>query len=221
MITTNENRNTKDWKGNSRSIYACLGASNHVEDEREENDFYATHPKAVEMLLELEQFDKNILEPACGEGHIAMVLEEHGHNVRSMDLIDRGYGEGGVNFLKFDEQIDMDIITNPPYKLAQEFIEHAMEIVTDGHKVAMFLKLTFLESSGRKALFKKYPPKKIWVSSSRIPCGKNGDFYDRDKDGKIKYDKGGKPREVSSAVCYAWFVFEKGYNGPMVVDLFN
>lgn len=211
----------KDWNGNTKSIYVTLGASNHVEEEREENDYYATHPKAIEMLLELEEFDKNILEPCCGEGHISKVLEKHNHNVRSMDLINRGYGESGIDFLQFNEVVDADIITNPPYKLAQEFIEHAMDIITEGHKVAMFLKLTFLESSGRKEMFKKHPPKKIWVSSSRIPCGKNGDFYDRDKKGNIKYDKNGNPKEVSSAVCYAWFVFEKGYNGPMIVDLFN
>lgn len=211
----------KDWKGNSKAIYTTLGASNHVEAEREENDFYATHPKATEMLLELEKFSSDILEPCCGHGHIAEVLKAHGYNVEAMDLIDRGYGKGGVDFLTYNEVVDKDIITNPPYSLAKEFIEHAMDIVTDGHKVAMFLKLTFLESSGRKEMFKKYPPKKIWVSSSRIPCGKNGDFYQRDVDGNIKYDKDGNPKEVSSAVCYAWFIFEKGYNGQIIVDLFN
>lgn len=211
----------KDWSGNTKSIYVTLGASNHVEEDREENDYYATHPKAVEMLLDLEQFNNNIMEPCCGEGHISKILETHGYNVRSMDLINRGYGECGVDFLQFNEEVNADIITNPPYKLAQEFVEHAMNIITDGHKVAMFLKLTFLESSSRKELFKKYPPKKIWVSSSRIPCGKNGDFYDRDKEGNIKYDKNGNPKEVSSAVCYAWFIFEKGYSGPMIIDLFN
>lgn len=210
-----------DWKGNSKAIYTCLGASNHVDTLRETNDYYATHPSAVRMLLELENFDKNIVEPCCGQGYISKVLEQYGYNVHSMDLIDRGYGEGGIDFLKYNETIDADIITNPPYSLAKEFVEHAMDLVTDGHKIAMFLKLTFLESSGRKALFKKYPPKKIWVSSSRIPCGKNGDFYDRDKDGNIKYDKSGKPKEVSSAVCYAWFIFEKGYTGSITVDLFN
>jgi hypothetical protein len=211
----------KDWSGNTKSIYVTLGASNHVEEEREENDYYATHPKAVEMLLDLEEFDNNILEPCCGEGHISKVLEAHGYNVRSMDLIDRGYGECGIDFLKFDEEVDADIITNPPYKYAQEFVEHAMDIVTNRHKVCMFLKLTFLESSGRKELFKKYPPKKIWVSSSRIPCGKNGDFYDRDKNGNIKYDKNGNPKEVSSAVCYAFFVWEKGYSSDTTVGWFN
>ena len=211
----------KDWKGNSKSIYTTLGASNHVEDERERNDYYATHPRATEMLCDLETFSRNILEPCCGQGHISKVLEARGYNVESMDLIDRGYGKGGVDFLEYNEVVDKDIVTNPPYSLAKEFIEHAMEIVTDGHKIAMFLKLTFLESSGRKEMFKKYPPKKIWVSSSRIPCGKNGDFYQRNKDGSIKYDKDGNPKEISSAVCYAWFIWEKGYVGPITVDLFN
>ena len=211
----------KDWKGNTKSIYTTLGASNHVEEEREENDYYATHPIATEMLCELETFSKDVLEPCCGRGHISKVLEARGYNVESMDLIDRGYGKGGINFLEYNEVVDKDIITNPPYSLAKEFVEHAMEIVTDGHKIAMFLKLTFLESSGRKEMFKKYPPKKIWVSSSRIPCGKNGDFYQRNSNGTIKYDRDGNPKEVSSAVCYAWFIFEKGYNGPIIVDLFN
>lgn len=94
METTNEKRQ-RDWSGNTKSIYVTLGASNHVEEDREVNDYYATHSKATEMLLELEEFDKNIIEPCCGEGHISKVLETHGYNVRSMDLIDRGYGEVG------------------------------------------------------------------------------------------------------------------------------
>ena len=209
-------------QNNNRSaIYRAIGASNHVEAEREENDYYATHPIAINLLCELEEFSNEILEPCCGEGHISKVLESKGYVVESMDLIDRGYGKGGVNFLEYNEIVDKDIITNPPYSLAQDFVEHAMDIITEGHKIAMFLKLTFLESSRRKEMFKKYPPKKIWVSSSRIPCGKNGDFYQRNADGSIKCDKDGNPKEVSSAVCYAWFIFEKGYHGPIVVDLFN
>ena len=221
MENTNEKR-TKDWSGNTKSIYVTLGASNHIEEEREENDYYATHPSAVEWLCELETFSHKIWEPCCGEGHISKVLKEHGYDVKSTDLIDRGYGEGGVDFLKTTEIVDCDIITNPPYSMAQEMVEHAMEIITPGHKVAMFLKLTFLESDGRKELFHKYPAKKIWVSSNRILCGKNGDFWQRDNEGNIKYNKKtGEPKLLSSAACYAWFIFEKGYNGPMIVDLFN
>lgn len=198
----------KDWNGNSRSVFTCNGASNYSEQEREENDFYATDPKAVEMLLELEDFNKLIWEPACGKGHISKVLKKRGHNVISTDLIERGYEDYRRDFLKFNGRWDGDIITNPPYKYAKEFVEKALEIIDDGFKVAMFLKLTFLESKKRRELFDKYPPKTIYVSSSRLQCAKNGEFE--------KYKNG-----VGTAIAYAWFVWEKGYKGDPVVRWFN
>lgn len=204
MNTTNEKR-TKDWSGNGKSIYVTLGASNHVDEERQSEDFYETDPKAARLLLELEDFDHNIWECACGRGALSKVFEEAGHNVLSTDLIDRGYGVGGFDFLKCNEHWDGDIITNPPYKYAQEFVEHAMNLVPDGAKVAMFLKLQFLEGKARRELFKKYPPKTVYVSSSRLICAKNGDFE----------------TVTSSAVAYCWYVWVKGYKGDTVIKWFN
>lgn len=108
----------KDWTGNKNSIFKTLGASNHTYAQRELNDYYATEPKAGELLLELEDFNHIIWECACGEGHLSKVFEKAGHKVWSTDLIDRGYGIGGVDFLKYEpkEKLKMDIITNPPYK---------------------------------------------------------------------------------------------------------
>lgn len=205
---TDNMKSTKDWTGNSNSIYKTLGASNHTDKERQNEDFYATEPRAAELLLELENFNKNIWECACGEGDLSKVFENHGYNVHSTDLIDRGYGQGGIDFLACEEQWDGDIITNPPYKYAQQFVEHAMELVPDGHKVAMFLKLQFLEGKARKELFKKYPPKTIYVSSSRLLCAKNGDFD-------------GMRAGGGSAVAYCWYVFEKGFTGHPTVKWFN
>ena len=202
---------TKDWTGNSKAIYSCHGASNHSDTELEVNDYYATPPSAVEMLLELENFSKSIMEPACGQGHIAEVLKSHGYTVCATDLVNRGYGVWGVDFFNINEPTDMDIITNPPYSMAKEFVEHAMEIVTDGHKVAMFLKLTFLEGQGRRELFRKYPPKIVYVSTSRIGCAKNGEFK-KDKNGNLKAD---------SAVAYCWYVWQKGFNGTPTLKWFN
>lgn len=164
----------KDWNGNSKSIYTTLGASNHVEDERADNDYYATEPKAVEMLCELEKFAPDIWEPCCGEGHISEVLRNNGYNVISTDLVNRGYGHGGVNFLAADvcPLEDVDIITNPPYSMAQEMVEHALSLIKDGHKVAMFLKLQFLEGKKRGIMFEKYPPKYVYVSRNRLLCAK-------------------------------------------------
>lgn len=196
---------SKDWTGNGNSIYKTLGASNHCLEEREENDFYATDPIAVEKLLEHELLDYFLWEPAYGEGHISRVLKEHGYNVKSTDLIDRGYGTPGIDFLKQKEKFCGEIITNPPYKYVTEFILKGLEIVGEGGRVYMFLKLTALEGQKRyNQIYSKYPPKKIYVFSKRVKCAKNGVF------------DGG-----SSAVAYAWFVWQKGYKGDTVVKWIN
>ncbi len=199
----------KDWSGNNISCYANLGASNHSMGDREERDFYATPPLAVRDLMELEKFDKNIWEPACGLNHITNILIESGYNVRFSDIVDRS-AEQNIEIYDFLTNKDIwegDIITNPPYKYASEFVEKALETVTEGHKVAMFLKLSFLETKKRYELFQKYPIKKIYVASNRLGCAKNGEFNGKDN--------------IASAVCYCWFIWEKGYMGQTTIDWFN
>lgn len=122
----------KDWTGNYRSVVGCLGAHNLTDEPREINDFYATEPKAAEWLIKIEKLNPNIWECACGQGHLSKVFEANGFSVKSTDLIDRGYGQGGVDFLKCEEKYNGDIVTNPPYKYAQEFVEHALELVEGG-----------------------------------------------------------------------------------------
>lgn len=203
----------KDWTGNGNSIYTTIGASNHTEDEREEHDYYATHPKAIRVLLDNENFSDIVWEPACGGGHIADVLKEYGYNVKVSDLIDRGYPETEVADFLTTTNINnsYDIITNPPYKYGKEFVEKALELSTEGTKIAMFLKLTFLEGQSRKDLFLNNPPKVVYVSSSRLGCAKNGEF---------KLDKNGEP-VIASAVAYAWFVWEKGFKGDTIIKWIN
>jgi len=196
--------NNQNWTGNKTSIFTAIGASSHSATERETNDFYATHPKEVEKLLQVETFNKNIFEPCVGQGHIANVLKASGYKVKAADLVYRGYiGTVVADFLKteYHELIDCDIITNPPYKYAQEFLEKSLEIIPTGNKVAMLLKLTFLEGQKRQTMFKKYPPKYIYVHSARALCAKNGEFE--------KYP--------SSAVAYAWFIWVKGNKAEPIV----
>lgn len=201
----------KDWTGNYNSIYKTLGASNHTDEEREVNDYYATEPKAVEILLEHEKFFPYVWECACGEGHISKVLIDKGYNVKSSDIIDRGFETTEIiDFLSVKKEdiksdFSRDIITNPPYKYAKEFVEHALDISSDSTKVAMFLKVTFLEGQARRKLFEKYPPKTIYVFSGRVKCAKNGDFEGMG----------------SSAVAYAWFVWEKGFKGNPIIKWVN
>jgi len=105
-----------------------------------------------------------------------------------------------VDFLLSQELLAPNIITNPPYIFASEFLTHAFDLKAT--KVAMFLKLTFLEGKARHFLFKKYPPKKIWAFSSRRMVARNGD-----------------PNMFlgSSAVAFSWFVWEKDFKGEPTI----
>lgn len=196
----------RDWSGDKTSVFKTLGASNHSKGEREENDYYATDPRAVEMLLEREAFSENVWEIMCGEGHISKVLEAHGYNVRSSDKIDRGYGEVLDFFTVEDKDLDCDIVSNPAYKIALPAVKKSLEVVGEGHKVAMLLRIQFLEGKERRKFFEVNPPKYIYVASSRLNCAKNGDF------GTYPYN---------SAVCYAWFVWEKGFKGEPRIRWIN
>lgn len=105
------------------------------------------------------------------------------------------------------EIFDGDIITNPPYKYAKEFVEHSLEVIPEGRKAFMFLKLQFLEGKGRRELFERHELKTLYVSSARIMCAKNGDFDKAKKEG--------------SAVAYAWYEFQKGYKGKPTIEWIN
>ena len=98
-----------------------------------------------------------------------------------------------------------DILTNPPYKYAREFVEKSMDVISEGHKVIMLLKLTFLESKSRQEMFRKCPLKYLYVNSSRVRCSMNGEF-----------DKYG-----ATAIAYGWYIFEKGYKGEPIIRWFN
>lgn len=196
---------------NSNAVFTCLGSSNHTERTRADYDYYATAPKAVEELLKVESFSPRVWECACGEGHISEVLFEHGYDVLSTDLINRGYKKqiGTLDFLQdnvVDGENTYDIITNPPYKHAAEFVERALEISRGGTKIAMLLKIQFLESERRGRLFDENPPKRIWVARRRLNTARNGDF-----------DNFGS----GSAMLLAWFVWEKGFKGKPTIDWIN
>lgn len=191
-----ENKN-KDWTGNNKTVFTCNGARTYAKEERQSEDYYATEPRAVYELLERESFSETILEPCVGGGHIANVLKEKGYKVIAKDIVNRGFPETEIiNFFSISENKN-DIITNPPYILCKDFVDHALKISPKGTKIAMFLKLTFLESQSRRQLFEENPFKTLYVFSQRRNCAKNGDFE--------KYP--------SSAVAYGWYVWEKGFKG--------
>ena len=180
-------------------------AGGNPENGRVENDYYATNPKAVEMLLTNYTFDAaTILEPCVGGGHIANAINNFFANQRvitGLDLIDRGYPNTIVqDFLTWETDRKFEgIITNPPFSLAQEFIEKGMELLTDDGQMAMFLKIQFLEGAKRKEFFEKYPPKYIYVFRNRMATWNNGNEVDPNTG-----------KRWATTMCHAWFIWEKG-----------
>lgn len=191
----------------SKQIFAFVekGDSTHTDKERAEHDFYATDPKAIVPLLEQEAIPNKVWECCCGAGHLVFMLEEYGHEVVATDLVDRGCGEGGVDFLATTEMpTDCEcIITNPPYSLATECVLHALDLLPEGGTLAMFLKINFLAGKRRrKELFDHHPPSAVLVFSERVSCAPNGDWEQA-------------PR--SSAINYAWFVWRKGSEKTTII----
>lgn len=177
--------------------------------ERVEDDYYATPYVGTQMLLDNVDFTGNFLEPCVGGGHIADVIKKYYDkaDVLGSDLVDRGYPNTLVaDFLTYDFDRKFDnIITNPPYSLAQEFLEKGMEVVNNNGKIAMFLKIQFLEGAKRREMFKNYPPKYIYVFTKRQNPWRNGS----------QVDEKGKP--WSSTMCFAWFIWEKGSKSEPII----
>lgn len=191
-----------------------MGAGINRKEDREENDFYATDPKALEVLLDKLKKDgielsENIWEVACGDGALSRVLEKRGYSVFNTDLVDRGYENFHLakDFFKFENECDGDILTNPPFKKACEFINHGLKLVKDGRYVIMFLKIQFLEGQSRyDSLFKNNPPKYIYVFTKRANTARNGEFS--------KY-------KAAPALCYTWMIWQKGFKGEPTLRWVN
>ena len=225
----------KEWKGNSNSAHAAIAAHRGGgKTMRQEDDFYATDPKAIEALFSAPCFShtqvtelylknaKNdpyfyFWKPAAGNGNLSDWLRQNGYKVVASDLKDRG-GNGVLSNLDFlktknikwqtadmllrtgsSEVIPFVIITNPPYSLATEFIEHALNILPDGGLYIALMNITYLAGQKRyQCVYSKGSLREIYVFSKRIECWKNGE---RPKD------------KCGSIANYAWYVFQKGYNG--------
>lgn len=176
----------------ARSERFVHGVAPDVEN-REQDDFYPTPVEATKSLLALEQFGAQIWEPACGDGAISRVLEEAGYFVHSADLVDRGYGDARVDFLLEHRLRAPQIITNPPFKLAEQFVDKCVTLGVE--KWAFLLRLAWLEGVGRKHLFTHTPLARVLVSSRRLTMVRAGDEDLRGNGGMV---------------AFAWFVWDQG-----------
>ena len=167
-------------------------------EAKDSPDDFPTPPWATRALIEHVLDDKgalvtlSCLEPACGEGHMAKVLKEYFGEVRCSDAHEYGYGLVRDFLTQPYETNACDwVITNPPFRLAEEFLLRALNVARKG--VAILARTVFLESIGRyKAIFLETPPGKFAQFSERVPMV-----------------KGRLDSKASTATGYAWFVWEK------------
>ena len=176
--------------------------------ERIENDYYATPEESTEAILKEIKFNETdvIFEPSTGGGHIVEVLKKFYPNnkIITNDLIYRGYPlDNQVDYLK-EKICDCNItITNPPFKLAKEFIEKAIK--TTSKYVIMFAKIQLIEGLDRYKFFQEHPPKYVYVFANRQNPLRNGN----------PLDENGK--KWCSTMCFAWFVWEVEFKGEPVI----
>lgn len=171
---------------------------------RAADDWYMDPPEATEALLAVERFSGTSWDPACGVGTIPKVMQAAGHKCLGTDLVDRGYGSGVATRWDFliggAESGVANIVSNPPYNLAQAFAERALSIAS--HKVAFLLPLTFLEGERRARWRVTTPLARIRTFSWRLSMPP-GHLLTT---GRVEA-RGGKK-------AFAWFIWEHGWTGP-------
>lgn len=165
-------------------------------------DFFPTPPWATRALCEFLEAEcvltligrnrlngYSVLEPACGDGHMSMVLGEYFRTVISSDIYDYGFGKV-YDFTDRSINHDVDfVVTNPPFRLAEQFIERAIGQAKLG--VAMLVRTSFLEGSGRyRKIFSKMPPSYVLQFAERVPML-----------------KGRLSAKASTATSYCWLIW--------------
>lgn len=170
-------------------------------------DGFHTPLIAVDTLLKVEKFHYNIWEPANGFNRISKPLREYGYNVYTSDI--HPWSKQTQSIIGFEDcrrlpkpfrEEGADIITNPPFKLASMFVQQGMKLLPKGRKIALLLRLQFVEGNRRYAeLFSKTPPMRVHVYSFRLPRMRRFLYHGPD---------------TGSVLCFAWMVWKVGYKGP-------
>lgn len=167
--------------------------------ERAENDFYVEPEWAVEALINSVRFDGVIWDPACGTGTIPNVFRRHGTEVWASDIVNRWCEYSFIcDFLSANVSVP-NIVSNPPYNLAQRFVERALSLADK--KVAMLLRLAFLEGRKRKKFFETTPLSRVLVFAPRVSMPPGGRGI----------------RAAGGMVAFAWFVWDHEHRGPPTI----
>jgi hypothetical protein len=166
-------------------------------------DLYETPPAAVEALLRAETLPLCVWEPAAGRGAIVRVLRAHGHTVVASDVFDYGFPLDFISdFLTtaLPPKGCGAILTNPPFQIITKFTRHALDLVP---RVYLLCRLAFLETQGRTDILERRGLARIHVFRERLP---------------MMHRDGWTGKKASSAIAFAWFVWDRGHRGPAILS---
>jgi hypothetical protein len=166
-------------------------------------DLYETPSVAVEALLRAEKLPHRIWEPAAGRGAIVTVLRNAGHAVIASDVADHGFP------LCFRRDFLLEtkarrgcdcILTNPPFRLAEEFVAHALDLAP---LAIMLLRLAFMESERRCGILEGRGLARVHVFRKRLPMMHRANW---------------QGRKANSGMAFAWFCWSRDHTGPTIVN---
>lgn len=183
-------------------------SSTNRSSAREEHiaDYYVTPVYKIKEFLnefikyEPTAFDGYIIDPCAGGDNkhpmsypkaLEEVFNDKNYKIFTMDIRDDSLANFKCDYLKTDIPTKPDtIITNPPFAIAKDIINKALNDVKDNGFVIMLLRLNYMGGQLREDLWKTQMPKYIFVHNRRMS------FTD---DGK------------TDSIEYAHFVWQKGY----------
>jgi hypothetical protein len=168
------------------------------------NDLYETPPEATRALLKVEPLPRYVWECACGRGAIVNELRAAGHQVAASDIANYGVPitcYWGVDFLQEHTAPAGTelILTNPPYKLAAQFVRHALELCP---RAIFLLRLAFLESVSRTDILEGGKLARLHIFRNRLP---------------MMHQDGWTGPRASSAIAFMWAVWDAAHSGPPTV----
>lgn len=185
------------------TITLATGNKKHPLAERGA-DLYETPAVAVHALLKVEDIPSIIWEPACGPGSIVRTLRATGRTVHATDAYDYGCPDARAcaDFLQQSEcpPGTAAIVTNPPYSLAAQFVRKGLEL---SPLVIMLMRLAFLESIGRSDILDGGKLARVHLFANRLP---------------MMHRDGWEGRRASSAMCFAWMVWNRYHQGPALMQ---
>ena len=202
----------------SDKVFKLLGA--HSTTERAKDDFYMSSGDIAHALWRCIGYGKKnnsrtyeftvdtlFVDSSVGTGVLLHDIEEQYADTIGYDIVDRGYPDVRIQDWLTVKEIPNPrnkpkvIVQNPPFKLTLEFVKHSLSLLCRGGVICTLQKIQFLEGQARKQFFEENPPVYVFVFSKRTNTYRNGDME--------KYK--------SSAMCFCWFIFRKGYQGDTKV----